>query len=223
MGAIASQITSLTIVYSTFYPGADQSKHQSSASLAFVWGIHRGTVNSPHKWPVTQKMFPLYDIIMSRACCNLCKAWRLYILKQSYLDVLQEPHLYNSSWYNHLMDLASRFQCSKQDPASKIRNIMERHYKELWLQSIQCNNKLRTFKRFKHEFKLENYLLHESLENRKNLTRLRISSHKLAVETGRYKNIALNERLCQLCECNAVEDEYHFVMNCPFYKIYAAS
>ena len=40
MGAIA--ITSLTIVYSTVYSGADQSKHQSSASLAFVWGIHRG-------------------------------------------------------------------------------------------------------------------------------------------------------------------------------------
>ena len=49
MGVIASQITSLTIVYSTVYPGADQSKHQSSASLAFVWGIHRGPVNSPHK------------------------------------------------------------------------------------------------------------------------------------------------------------------------------
>ena len=36
MSVIASQITSLTIVYSTVYPGADQSKHQSSASLAFV-------------------------------------------------------------------------------------------------------------------------------------------------------------------------------------------
>ena len=41
MGAIASQITSLTIVYSTVYSDADQRKHQSSASLAFVWGIHR--------------------------------------------------------------------------------------------------------------------------------------------------------------------------------------
>ena len=50
MGAIASQITSLTLVYSTVYSGADQSKHQSSASLAFVWGIHRGPVNFPHKW-----------------------------------------------------------------------------------------------------------------------------------------------------------------------------
>ena len=45
MSTIASQITSLTIVYLTIYSGADQSKHQSSASLAFVWGIHRGPVN----------------------------------------------------------------------------------------------------------------------------------------------------------------------------------
>ena len=68
MGAIASQTTSLTIVYSTVYSGADQSKHQSSASLAFVWGIHRGPVNSPHKWPVTRKMFPFDDVIMGFTC-----------------------------------------------------------------------------------------------------------------------------------------------------------
>ena len=68
MSAIASQITSLTIVYSTVYPGTDQSKHQSSASLAFVWGIHRGPVNSPHKWPVTRKMFPFDDVIMTGEC-----------------------------------------------------------------------------------------------------------------------------------------------------------
>ena len=64
MGEMSSQITSLTIVYSTVYSGVDQSKHQSSASLAFVWGIHRGPVNSPHKWPVTRKMFPFDDVIM---------------------------------------------------------------------------------------------------------------------------------------------------------------
>ena len=63
-GAIASQITSLTIVYSTVYSDADQRKYQSSASLAFVWRIHRGPVNSPHKVPVTRKMFPFDDVIM---------------------------------------------------------------------------------------------------------------------------------------------------------------
>ena len=64
MTAIASQITSLTIVYSTVDSDAEQREHQSSVSLAFVWGIHRGPVNSPHKWPVTRKMFPFDDVIM---------------------------------------------------------------------------------------------------------------------------------------------------------------
>ena len=66
MGSMASQITTLTTVYSTVYSGADQRKHQSSASLAFVRGIHRGPVNSPHKWPVTRKIFPFDDVIMTR-------------------------------------------------------------------------------------------------------------------------------------------------------------
>ena len=64
MGSMASQITSLTIVYSTVYLSVDQRKHQSSASLAFVLGIHRGPVNSPHKGPVTRKLFPFDDVIM---------------------------------------------------------------------------------------------------------------------------------------------------------------
>ena len=64
MGPVASQITSLTIVYSTVYSDADQRKYQSPASLAFVRGIHRGPVNSPHKWPVTRKKFPFDDVIM---------------------------------------------------------------------------------------------------------------------------------------------------------------
>ena len=64
MGAIVSQITSLTIVYSIVYSDAHQRKHQSSASLAFVRGIHGWPVNSPHKWPVTRKMFPFDDVIM---------------------------------------------------------------------------------------------------------------------------------------------------------------
>ena len=76
MGAITSQITSLTSVYSTAYSDADQRKHQSSASLAFVHGIHRGSVNSPHKWPVTQKMFPFDDVIMR--CRWLASTLRYY-------------------------------------------------------------------------------------------------------------------------------------------------
>ena len=77
MGMMVSQITSLMIVYSTVYSGADQRKHQSSASLAFLWGIQRWPVNSPHKWPVAWKKFPFDDSIISisiqhSASCFCC-------------------------------------------------------------------------------------------------------------------------------------------------------
>ena len=81
MGTIASQITSLTIVYSTVYSVADQRKHQSSAPLAFVRWIHRGPVDSPHKWPATRKMFPFDDVIMNTASlqmwCDVLVNWSL--------------------------------------------------------------------------------------------------------------------------------------------------
>ena len=64
MSAMASQITGVSIVCTTVCSGADQRKHQSSGSLAFVRGIHRRPLNSPHKGPVTRKMFPFNDVIM---------------------------------------------------------------------------------------------------------------------------------------------------------------
>ena len=73
MTTMASQITSLTIVYSIIYSCADQRKHQTSASLAFVRGIHRWPVNFPHKGPVTRKMFPFDDVIMF---VDSCSWWR---------------------------------------------------------------------------------------------------------------------------------------------------
>ena len=87
MSTMASQITSLTIVYSIVYSDADERKHQSSASLAFAWGIHRRPVNSPHKGPVTRKVFLFDDVIMPIAVVSklllyiptLCKysVWNL--------------------------------------------------------------------------------------------------------------------------------------------------
>ena len=64
MVSMSSKLTSLTIVYTTVYSETDQRKHQSFASLAFVREIHRCPVNSPHKWPVTRKMFPFDDVIV---------------------------------------------------------------------------------------------------------------------------------------------------------------
>ena len=64
MNAMVSQITGVLIVHSIVCSDADRRKHQSSTLLAFVRGIHRWLVNSPHKGPVTRIMFPFDDVIM---------------------------------------------------------------------------------------------------------------------------------------------------------------
>ena len=62
--AVASQIIGVSIVCSTVCSGADRRNHQSSASLAFVRGIHWWPVDSTHIGPVTWKLFPFDDVIM---------------------------------------------------------------------------------------------------------------------------------------------------------------
>ena len=74
MSAMASQITSLTIVYPSVYSGADQRKHQSSTSLASVRGIHWWPVNFLHKGPVAQKMIQL-----TSSCFGCSTQWPVTI------------------------------------------------------------------------------------------------------------------------------------------------
>ena len=62
--------------YSSVYSSADQRKQQSSASLAFVREIHRWPANSPHKWPVTRKMFPFDDVIIEWLY-TFCPDWNV--------------------------------------------------------------------------------------------------------------------------------------------------
>ena len=70
MRAMASHSPAARMICSAIYSGADQRKRQSSASLAFVRGIHWWPVNFPHKKPVTRKRFPFGDVIMGFLCAE---------------------------------------------------------------------------------------------------------------------------------------------------------
>ena len=107
MNAMASQITGVSIVWSNVGSDADQRKRQSSASLAFVWGIHRWPVNSPHKGPVTRKMFSFDDVIMGKVIIKLClHHTRMLLSCPVRLDSAQDglydecSHGYNLLWYS---------------------------------------------------------------------------------------------------------------------------
>ena len=100
MGAMAPQICSLTIVYSTVYSDEDQRKHQRSASLAFMWEIHRWPVNSPHKGPVTRKMSPFDDVIMKPFTINSVLIHRILSFLErfcSHLFKIKNGSIFNSS------------------------------------------------------------------------------------------------------------------------------
>ena len=96
LSAMAYQITGVSIVYSTVWSGANQRKHQSSASLAFVSGIHRWPVNSTHKGSVTRKMFPFDDVIMVYLLALSCNVIMYTFVLNSPLDFMpMKCHYYH--------------------------------------------------------------------------------------------------------------------------------
>ena len=104
MGAMASQITSLTIVYLTVDSGADQRKHQSSASLVFVRGIHRWPVNSPHKGAVTRKMLPFDDVSVG----TLSKIYKISLVQitlvyHTWVTPLNSRRIVNRNFKSHVI------------------------------------------------------------------------------------------------------------------------
>ena len=106
MGAIASQITSLTTVYSIFIQTQIKEKHQSSALLACVRGIHRWPMNSPHKWPVTRKMFPFDDVIMKTSASSLLCTHVSY--NNPYVSFIPSAHCITALFMPHEHDARCR-------------------------------------------------------------------------------------------------------------------
>ena len=78
------------------------------------------------------------------------------------------------------------------------------------------NSKLCTYKMFKSKFDMEDYLINlHDFESRKIVANFRCSDHTLMIETGRHKKIDLEERMCKMCTQKRVEDERHFLLECP--------
>ena len=110
-----------------------------------------------------------------------------------------------------------------QDIQSIIYDTQNR-FENKWRLKLnkQDNNKLRTYNKFKQSLFFENYLnLVYNKNHRQSLTRLRVSSHTLRIETGRFISkkdyLAPERRICQLCDIHETEDELHFLFTCKLY------
>ena len=174
--------------------------------------------------------FPLsYNVILS-----MLNYWhRLHsldsmfpLLKAAYdnskaLYLSQKP-----SWYGSIDSLSNNLSevkqiCTQglgiQAIKNKLKSILRSHYIILWRKEYQNNvdGKLRTFIKFKTCFGLENYLsILKTPQQRKFLTKLRISCNNLKIESGRHKKMPLELRTCSQCTSGEIENEIHFLFNC---------
>ena len=103
-------------------------------------------------------------------------------------------------------------------PFNEIKQrIIDQTNQEI-LMANTTSSKLETYCLFKLDTSCESYLNKITLNKYKfALSRFRLSSHNLALETGRYYNIPKENRICTLCNMNKIESEYHFLLVCPLY------
>ena len=108
VSVMVSQITSVSIVYVRVCSGANQRKHQRSASPAFVRGIYRLPVNSPHKGTLTRKMFPFDDVIMWHDS-KLKRVWLNTVLVALFVFVdlwfFMEIYIYSKPSDQHIFNI----------------------------------------------------------------------------------------------------------------------
>jgi hypothetical protein len=102
-----------------------------------------------------------------------------------------------------------------------VERVHTRHVtgKVVFCSDVSTLSKLESYRIFKLDFRSENYLnCVNNTKYRNSLSRFRCSAHKLAIEEGRFRNIPRESRLCNKCSYNQIENEYHFLLICPFYR-----
>ena len=102
----------------------------------------------------------------------------------------------------------------------KCNKIVKQHYLELWTKQAHSlkEGKLRTYFKIKTNFGYENYLsIIKHFEQRRKLSKLRISAHKLQIEIGRYQSTLRENRICCRCTSGQVEDEIYYLLHCTYH------
>ena len=145
------------------------------------------------------------------------------LLRQAF-NTSKEIHISDKeSWYTSAQFILQQLNIDINASLDEIKSTLVKRSKGLWGKQLHENavineGKLRTYITFKSFFKREHYLnVVKNRDIRKNFTRFRVSAHGLAIERGRYKNINPENRLCKNCQMQNIEDEIHFLIECPKY------
>ena len=142
-------------------------------------------------------------------------------------DTDRQNNYNNTNWASHVKEILDSHglgniwlqQFEIQIPLNEIKQRILDTYYQSWNADISNSQRLSTYSTIKHTFEQEKYLnCIQEKKYRIAYSRLRVSSHNLAIESGRYTNIPREHRICTFCIQNLVENEYHMVLVCPFYR-----
>ena len=116
------------------------------------------------------------------------------------------------------------WECQSNTNLNKFHVVFKQrlidNFVQKWIADIQNNKVMDLYSTFKLNFELEKYLEILPYDLRIYISRLRLASHSLRIQTGRYagQRLERNKRVCLICNNNDIEDEYHFVLVCSEYK-----
>ncbi|CAB3992816.1 Hypothetical predicted protein [Paramuricea clavata] len=149
------------------------------------------------------------------------------IAKQAFLISKDLFTKQNTSYYRKAMDILKAFNLNTEitdlesittELIQPITKRLKENYLTFWKHKLENSSKLTFYSTIKIDYEVEKYLsIIKDSNKRKTLTRFRLSNHSLQIETGRYHNIAREERLCNLCHSGEVENESHLLLTCEAY------
>ena len=172
-----------------------------------------------------------YDVVKSmlKYCYRIENLTTEFPLLQDAFLCSKDLHSRNkTSWYSSVVKLLKNFDIKENCMTSNkhrfgitLKQGLTKKYLSDWKHTSELlkDGKLVTYLFLKPKFGLEKYLLLvKNHEYRKSICKFRVSSHRLLIETGRYRHISRNERICNNCTENKIEDELHFLISCSKYN-----
>lgn len=133
-----------------------------------------------------------------------CK-WILCVEK-----ILQDVGL-NYIWLNH--DIVNvNWVCAE------VKNRLQMQFQQKWYTDVQNSSKCINYRIFKTEFKLEKYIIQIEPKYYIPMARFRTTNNRLPIEKGRWEHIERSQRYCTLCNYNILGDEFHYLLECDYFK-----
>ena len=147
----------------------------------------------------------LYDIMLAEHNRGKTYKWLSYI--KSILISVGMPDLLNQNYINN-----------PQATKAKISKTLYNLFVQEWHTKLTLSSKGRNYSYFKSDLSFVSYLITLSKNSYIPMIKFRTENYKLLVETGRWQNIPLDERKCNLCDRNDLGDDFHYMFVCPHFR-----